>query len=169
MDKELAVVEKPVVPRKPGRPSRKTPDVLETIRVAIDKGGTITDAAEAAGVGRRTIYDWLEQDEDFRDFIELAKLGRRKRLLERIEKRTDEDWRAAAWILERTMPEEFGKNATVHVEGAAPRNLILQKVELSAGDPDHLARVLARLAEAGALPVELTTVGAGEGDYSEVE
>ncbi len=46
---------------RPGRPSRLTPERADAIIDAMREGATVKAAAEAAGVGRRTVYDWLER------------------------------------------------------------------------------------------------------------
>jgi transposase-like protein len=44
-----------------GRPSRLTPAVADAIVEAVRNGATVKTAAATVGVGRRTVYDWLEQ------------------------------------------------------------------------------------------------------------
>ena len=149
--------------------TKKTPETIEAVLNAIEAGGTLTDAARVAGIGRRTLYDWLEQDPELGERIDEAKLRRREKLLRRIEQSSEEgDWKAAAWILERTMPEEFSRNAKVTVGGQlATSNVIVNKVEIDAGDPERIARILGTLAIASALSVAGETGGVGDSDDTE--
>ena len=154
--------------RKGGRPSKKTPETMQAIYDALISGGTLTDSAKAAGVGRKTVYDWMATDPEFAERVEDAKLERRKLYLQKIQAAAENGaWQAAAWILERTMPEEFSRNAKVSVSQTNPV-VVEQKVTINE-DPKRLADVLARLALSGAVPVSVGAGGAGEGDDSEVD
>lgn len=53
------------------RQAAQTAQLKKRVLEAYAECGTVTYAARTAGVGRRTIYDWLEHDPDFaRDFDE---------------------------------------------------------------------------------------------------
>jgi hypothetical protein len=151
--------------------TKKTPETIEAVLKAVEAGGTLTDAARVAGIGRRTLYDWLEQDTELVERIDEAKLRRREKLLKRIEQSSEEgDWKAAAWILERTMPEEFSRNAKVTIGGQLATNSVtVNKVEIDAGDPERIARILGTLAIAGAIGIAGEAGGAGEGDDAEAD
>lgn len=152
-------------PKTGGRVSKKTKETLEVVAQAIDSGGTIRDAARAGGISAKTLYEWMAEDDSIRDVIEEAKLRRRHRLLGRIEEASSNGaWQAAAWILERTMPDEFSKNATVHLTSDLNQPILaLQKVEINA-DPSRIAEVLQRLALSGALPITGAAAIIGAGD-----
>jgi transposase-like protein len=156
-------------PKTGGRVSKKTKETLALVAQAIDAGGTIRDAARAGGITAKTLYEWMGEDEQVKEIIEAAKLQRRQRLLERIETASTQSWQAAAWILERTMPEEFSKNATVHLTSDLNQPILsLQKVEINA-DPTRIAEVLQRLALSGALPVTGAAAIIGASDDTEDE
>jgi transposase len=64
-------------PGKPGRKQKISGQVIDTICDFISKGASYETAAKAAGVSRRTLYNWLERAEteggiyaEFRDRIE---------------------------------------------------------------------------------------------------
>lgn len=153
-------------PRRGGRPTKKTPEVIQAIYEALLAGGTLTDSAKAAGVGRKTVYDWMAQDAEFAEKVEEAKLERRKLYLTKIQEAAEKGtWQAAAWILERTMPDEFSRNAKVNVSQNGPV-VVEQKVTVNE-DPKRLSDVLARLALSGAVPLGLGASRVGEGDDAE--
>ena len=90
--------------------------------LALRKGNTLTAAAEAAGIRRETLHDWLEQGEaDAR----AGRNGEKRHLYHTVKKAlaeaetrkvgvidkagTDGTWTAAAWWLERRRPSDWGK------------------------------------------------------------
>lgn len=99
-----------------GRPSLLTPEVHEKI-VAVVKGGSLLETAAAvAGVGRRTVYDWLEQGAAgvepyavFATAVAQAKAEGESRNVMLIARAGAKDWRAAAWLLQRQNPEKYGQ------------------------------------------------------------
>jgi hypothetical protein len=68
-----------------GRPPRLTVEVADAIAATVRAGGTIEDAAGAAGVSRRSVFAWLE-------------VGRRERANESVHLRllrlVEEAWQA---------------------------------------------------------------------------
>lgn len=73
-----------------------------------------------AGISEPTYYCWLnpsdpkhpltpKQLSEFSEAIKRAELERKKLLISKIEVASNEAWQAAAWLLERKHPEEFGR------------------------------------------------------------
>lgn len=112
------------------------------ILAAVQVGATYAHAAAAAGIGERTLYEWLARGERYdlavesgleppRDDVAFSVLRsevQRARARARLaavstirlayqgqrDPETGEftvfpDWKAAAWYLERTSPEEYGR------------------------------------------------------------
>lgn len=51
-----------------GRPGRETPDKADAYKRALAvlrRGGSLAEAAKAAGVGRDTLWEWRKKDADF--------------------------------------------------------------------------------------------------------
>lgn len=48
----------------PGRPSKLTPELVEQIIDAVLEGAYIETAAQAAGIGKTTLYRWLRRADD---------------------------------------------------------------------------------------------------------
>ena len=96
---------------------------LEGITKFVKMGMPITDSCRAAGVNPRTYYSWIEKSETMPEYeqvndrIEEARAIGQAALVNKIIKRTDDDWRAAAWILERRHRETWGKPTDVNVTG----------------------------------------------------
>lgn len=99
------------------RPAGRKPAVTEELRRAIAelvaKGFTENEAARLSGVKPGTFRSTKSLDASFAAMIEEARGQRVKTLLAGIEEAArgiagkPPDWRAAAWILERTEPDRF--------------------------------------------------------------
>lgn len=98
---------------------------MAKIVAAIRIGLTINNAARAAGVDPGTIYYWKIQAEKGKEpyatvwqSYEQAIAEGERALAGKIAKASDNDWRAAAWILERRHPENWGKQTDVSLNGS---------------------------------------------------
>jgi hypothetical protein len=115
-----------------GRPTSLTPEVSTRILDIIKAGGYVEAAAQAAGVSRSTFHAWFDRghpdgvvtdpekpdervrrkdDEPFRVFrakVEQAKAEGEAINVARVSAAAVKDWKAAAWILERTHPDRWG-------------------------------------------------------------
>jgi transposase len=95
------------------RPTKLTPDVQEKICEAIRHGATYQAASEAAGVAYSTFNDWHKDLRPrfvkFSEAIRRANADAQLDLLAKIANKSKEDWRAAAWILERRFKNDFGQ------------------------------------------------------------
>lgn len=89
---------------------------------ALRKGATVAIAAQFAGIGESTAYEWRARgragDPFYRKFAEdwdEAVSGGAIELLEHVRVAGDDgDWRAAAWLLERRHPSQYGKQVIEH-------------------------------------------------------
>ena len=96
-------------------PLKFTPEVALEIISHLMVGATKKDAAEATGITRQTINNWLTwagdkelSTEELRAFAFWCNRGRALRRIEalrRIQKLGADDWKAEAWLLERTSDE----------------------------------------------------------------
>ncbi|MFZ5850347.1 MAG: hypothetical protein ACOYY2_02995 [Actinomycetota bacterium] len=122
-----------------GRPSLLTPEIHERIVQAIAAGNFGETAARAAGIATATYYQWMAKgrDErtrrengerpkasqskyvDFAEAVESAKAQAETRAVTLITKAAlDGTWQAAAWYLERTQPQKYGRFTRTEVTGA---------------------------------------------------
>jgi len=122
------------------RPSKLTPQVQEKICAAVEEGVSFETACEVADVAAATGWEWLARGmdrdpdrpttPDFAEFAEALTRARARaemREVQLIVKHAEDDWRAAAWMLERRAPERYGRNPVQRIELAgapdAPVNI----------------------------------------------
>jgi transposase len=112
--------------RKPGRPDGLTPEVEKKILDAVRAGASMADAAGHAGVGERTVYDWLERAQQpkgptkfsqFSQSLTRARADAKVGAIAAIRSAMPEDWRAALAFLERRHPQEWGRRTAHEVSG----------------------------------------------------
>lgn len=93
-----------------GRPSKLNSRVAEQVLSALELGATRRHAAAAAGLGERTLYHWLEKGAAetkgiYWQFLQDVKKAEGRctvNMLQLIQSAAVTDWKAAAWILERS-------------------------------------------------------------------
>jgi hypothetical protein len=96
-----------------GRKTRCTAQLQAQFCEALAECHTIKGACVAARISESTFYLWLAKgmtgEEPYLEFLELVQLARARGRVALVESIiTDKDWRAKAWYLERTWPEDFG-------------------------------------------------------------
>lgn len=98
-----------------GVPTKRTDATRATILRALRHGATYKRAAEAAGIHRDTLHEWMRNDADFSDDVKKAHGQMMQTALASIEKAAKEGtWQAAAWWLERMYPDEYGRSIQEH-------------------------------------------------------
>jgi len=91
------------------RRSKATEGRIEALVIALGTGCTREAAARHAGIDRTTLYRWLERDAAIRIRVEKAEADVEVRLAAQIVQAAPDDWRAAAWLLERRRPAGYGR------------------------------------------------------------
>lgn len=107
----------------------KTPKQRQHLIDLLESGLPVTLAAAAAGIGRTTFYNWMN-DAKFAEQVEAAQARAVAPLLDRIRTAaTNGQWQAAAWILERRWPGEFGRRDRLQTEHTgAPLEIIVRRM-----------------------------------------
>lgn len=143
------------------RPTKLTKQLTRTVCEHIESGMSIAGACALAGIGESTYHEWVSRgvagDAGFVEFAEQTARARARvemRLLESVEWAAGErvrrralgggenfeideyierDWKAAAWLLERKFPGEYGSRSKVEHSGPGGGAItILQLAELAA-------------------------------------
>jgi orotate phosphoribosyltransferase-like protein len=107
-------------------PYKLNDNLIDRIARLIDTGMSINAVCDAVGVSRASFYQWMSlgSQPDRSDIyvrfvteIRKARAGVQARWLEKIEiaSQDPKTWTAAAWLLERSFPQEFGRRSQVDV------------------------------------------------------
>lgn len=138
-------------PSTMGRPTKFSEERAEKIIRAIRSGNYIETAAALAGISKTTLYSWLKRGAaegdrleadpkakplkselpylDFLDAVDIALAEAENMDVQAITAAASEDWRAAAWRLERKFPDRWGRKdrlqAEVENKGQVGLNLVV--------------------------------------------
>lgn len=128
------------------RPTKYSPEVVAKIIQAIDMGATQELAAGFGGISTDTFHVWRDRYPDFAAKLREAEGRAAVKWLAKIEAAATDDWKAAAWKLERRHPHAYGKTVSEqqHSGEVGIRRYI--GVDLSALSDEELA-LYERLAE----------------------
>jgi transposase-like protein len=107
-----------------GRPSKFTPERRDAILQSIRNRIPYELAAEANGIGERTLYEWIEKgqnhllneiDSDFANFAQSIKKVEQENIIQHllIINGMPKNWQAHAWILERRWWKYFSSNPAI--------------------------------------------------------
>ncbi len=152
------------------RPTNLTSAVQEKIVAYLRAGAYVETAVVAAGVGKTQFYDWLKRGAAgeatyvaFAAAVEEAQAQSEMRDLALIGKAAETQWQAAAWRLERRLPQRWGRHERHEVSG--PNGGPISVAVLSAAD---LAAKIDALAvttrDAAAAPAGDASADPGEAD-----
>jgi hypothetical protein len=92
-----------------GRPGKRTPQLEKALLAAIETGAPYRIACAACSISEDSFTEWRRKDPVFAAQVEKAAGKTALRLLKKIEKCADENFSAAAWILERRFPSDFSR------------------------------------------------------------
>jgi len=98
-----------------GRPSKRTPEIEKIILNSLSVGNTRLDSALAVGVSYNTFLEWTKRFPEFRESVERAEAQARQRFVGQIAVAAQTTWQAAAWYLERRIPEYWGRRDRLDV------------------------------------------------------
>jgi hypothetical protein len=101
---------------KAGRPTKYEPDTIGRLLVGLADGLPIKSACIIAGIGVSTLADWRERYPDLEEHMAEARERARQKMLQRIKRAADDDWRAAAEWLRLTFPDDYRRASKTSVE-----------------------------------------------------
>jgi len=138
----------------------KEQTLLDYIRI----GTPVRKAVTASGIAEKTFYNWMSRGMAERERLSLSMTAKSNptevvflQFLQRVEQAraeaitkkvaviaksgNDGDWRAAAWWLERQVPEEFGKTEKLEIGGSNGEPI---RIQVEMGELENkIAKVLA--------------------------
>jgi hypothetical protein len=103
--------------RRPGQPTKRSPERETAILNALRVGNTRRASARGAEITEDTLANWMRADPAFFGAVEHAEAEAARRFVGNIAKAAGNNWRAAAWWLERRRPADFGKRAGLELTG----------------------------------------------------
>lgn len=99
-----------------GRKTKFTTKAVRTILASLRAGHPDKLACLQAGISYETFYCWKNKKPEFSKACHEARAAASIPLINKIKDHFDKDWRAAAYLLERALPDVFGKTADVVVQ-----------------------------------------------------
>lgn len=101
------------------RPQKLTPELTQQISLLIREGNLPSVSASICGISPSTFFNWMKRGREgeprFLEFSESVERAFAGATIDRVSyiARAAEigHWRAAAWLLERTCPERYGKRS----------------------------------------------------------
>lgn len=127
------------------RPTALSDQVRDRLVEAFTLGQiSITSACAYAGIGERTYYTWMQKGREgkdgykqFRQTIEKARADAVMVNLAVIRKAAQQGhWQAAAWWLERVLPQEYGRKTTVETISRDALEADIQRLESQLAEND---------------------------------
>lgn len=103
----------------------------------ISQGMPLRVAAVAEGISEASLHRWRKEIPEFAEMVEQAIAVSEAKLIQKLS--TNEDWRAAAWILERRFPEHWTKKE--HIDMNVSRSEGLDEIKMMIEQTDHLLGV----------------------------
>jgi transposase len=111
--------------------------VQKRVVEAIRGGNYVETAAACAGIGRGTLEDWMQRGRlegtgiyaEFAHAVEMARAKAHKDTVAIIRKASFDSWQAAAWWLERSFPDLWGRRD--RVEHTGPHGGPIQTIDLT--------------------------------------
>lgn len=150
---------------KVGRPTKATPETLAAIVEHVRVGLRLGAAAALEGVAERTVLEWRQtgtssDEEPFRAFVQevaRAEAAFESSMLASIRTQatqanadapSNEDWKARAWLLERTRPAEYAPSQTLLVKAQDQAAASVLSAARECLPPEWYAVLLARISGA---------------------
>jgi hypothetical protein len=85
--------------KKPGRPCKYTPETVERLLGAVERGLTLKQACVSAEIGETTLHEWRKEYPELEAQLLAAREQAREQALATIQDASQRDWKAAeAWL-----------------------------------------------------------------------
>ena len=97
-------------------------------------GCSIQAAARYVGCSRNTIRREAARNEEFADLLRYAEIEARIRPVRTMQEASGTHWRAAAWLLERTQPEEYARAAANLIKIETVQDFVARALEVIAAE-----------------------------------
>jgi len=110
-----------------GRHTKYSSEKVQKLLAGLANGLTIKSACIVAGIGVSTLSDWREKYPELEERMAEAREKARLKMLQRIKRAAEDDWRAAAEWLRLTFPADYrmGSNTSVEVNTAVQTGVVI--------------------------------------------
>jgi (p)ppGpp synthase/HD superfamily hydrolase len=98
------------------KPYKMTPERVAIILEALGDGMTQRDASMLAGISEDTLCIWKRTNSEFSEKMGQKAIEYKQKLMKRIEKAGEKDWKATAWLLERKFKKDFSGDPKLEKE-----------------------------------------------------
>jgi hypothetical protein len=115
-------------PVKAGRPTKYSPETVDRLLAGLADGLSYKSACITAGIGVSTLSDWREKYPELEVRMEEAREVAWLKMLQRIKRAAEDDWRAAAEWLRLTFPADYRRgsnNTSVEVNTAVQTQAVV--------------------------------------------
>ena len=102
--------------RAGGRPTKYDEDRRRRIVEAVAGHCSRRGAADKAGIGESTLYEWMRKYPEFAEAVKKADGNAENKAVNAVVDAFEDHWQAAAWWLERRHPERWGKDRPLPVD-----------------------------------------------------
>jgi len=126
-----------------GRPSKLTEELTDQLCEVFKQGQTsIKTACDFVGLGESTFHAWMRREDpeylEFRESIEKARASAVQGYLKVIHHAAQSGtWQAAAWWLERVLPDQYGRKTTVETISRDALVAELERMEAELAENDR--------------------------------
>jgi hypothetical protein len=126
-----------------GRPREFTPGMCAELLNHVAQGASIEQAAHIVGISHRTVQREAKADDGFQLELERALQAAPVDPERLMQQAARTHWRAAAWMLERTQPDRYGKRSPKSCSPEKLRDIVNHIIEraLEATPAKHRAAV----------------------------
>lgn len=108
--------------RPPGRPTKKTPELVAKLLQVLGLGVHRKVAASVCGIGESTLQGWLAEDEELEAECERVELAVEAKIVSVMRKAAlGGDMKTAQWYLERRYPDRWGRRIAPDGDDQVPR------------------------------------------------
>jgi hypothetical protein len=131
--------------------TKLTPLVRQRLLEAIERGLTFTLACQTCAISMDSLARWRAKDAAFAAEIREAEGRSADRWLGLVEAAAPKNWLAAAWLLERRHPHEYGRHLVFdRGQGAYDEPMLRQLAQERGIDPDEFVAAVTRVQLAAA-------------------
>jgi hypothetical protein len=112
---------------KAGRPTKYNGETIQRLLGGLADGLPIKSACIIAGISVSTLADWREKYPELEEGMTEAREVARQKMLQRIKRAAEDDWRAAAEWLRLTFPADYRRpasNTSVEVNTAVQTGIV---------------------------------------------